>query len=76
MATAKYFKTSEFDSKISYSMFLHDYLLACEKPTVRTLAFNFQGSITTRRAAVHSLTMAYWRSATAATTAPVMTTGS
>ena len=27
---------SEFDSKISYLMFLHDYLLACEISTVRT----------------------------------------
>ena len=27
---------SEFDSKISYLMFLHDYLLACEISMVRT----------------------------------------
>ena len=31
---------AEFDSKISYIMFLHDYLLACEIYTVRTLALN------------------------------------
>ena len=31
---------SEFDSKISYLMFLHDYLLACEISTVRTQTLN------------------------------------
>ena len=30
---------AEFDSKISYIMFLHDYLMACEISTVRTLPF-------------------------------------
>ena len=29
-----------FDSKISYIIFLHDYLLACEISTIRTLALN------------------------------------
>ena len=29
---------AEFDSQISYIMFLHDYHLACEISTVRTLA--------------------------------------
>ena len=31
---------AEFYSKISYIMFLHDYLLACEISTVRTFAFS------------------------------------
>ena len=29
---------AEYDSKISCIMFLHGYLLACERSTVRTLA--------------------------------------
>ena len=32
---------AEFDSKISYIMFLHDYFLACEIATVRTLTLRF-----------------------------------
>ena len=30
---------AEFDSKISYRMFLHDYLLTCEISRARTFAF-------------------------------------
>ena len=33
---------AEFDSKISHIMFLHDYHLACEISTVRTLALRDQ----------------------------------
>ena len=31
---------AEFDSKISYIMFLHNYLSACEISTVRTIALS------------------------------------
>ena len=46
-----YFETSiskcytDFESKISYIIFLHDYLLACEISTVRILALRLNPTI-------------------------------
>ena len=50
MGEGGYFETfitlndyEEFDSKISYKMFLHDYLLTCGISTVKTLALKGHG---------------------------------